>query len=164
MAGQADGTIIVDTELNSEGFKAGSAELQRAVKSLSGKINNLGPTLHKALSGGESAITSFNAKTAALEDTIAELETKMDALGNATFETADYQSLCAEIDAVSQKLDQLTARVYPKFCVNSNKWRKIGRNNIFGVVALTPPLGYSINRKLHACQGQRLSGRCSFYP
>lgn len=110
MAGQADGTIIVDTELNSEGFKAGSAELQRAVKSLSGKINNLGPTLHKALSGGESAITSFNAKTAALEDTIAELETKMDALGNATFETADYQSLCAEIDAVSQKLDQLTAK------------------------------------------------------
>ncbi len=55
-------------------------------------------------------------------------------------------------------------RVYPKFCVNSNKWRKIGRNNIFGVVALTPPLGYSINRKLHACQGQRLPGRCSFYP
>lgn len=110
MAGQADGTIIVDTELNSEGFKAGSAELQRAVKSLSGKVNNLGPTLHKALSGSESAITSFNAKTAALEDTIAELETKMDALGNATFETADYQKLCAEIDAVSQKLDQLTAK------------------------------------------------------
>ena len=110
MAGQADGTIIVDTELNSEGFKAGSAELQRAVKSLSGKVNNLGPTLHKALSGSESAITSFNAKSAALEDTIAELETKMDALGNATFETADYQSLCAEIDAVSQKLDQLTAK------------------------------------------------------
>ena len=110
MAGQADGTIIVDTELNSEGFKAGSAELQRAVKSLSGKVNNLGPTLHKAFSGSESAITSFNAKTAALEDTIAELETKMDALGNATFETADYKSLCAEIDAVSQKLDQLTAK------------------------------------------------------
>lgn len=57
-----------------------------------------------------------------------------------------------------------TIRVYPKFCVNSNKWRKIGRNNIFGVVALTPPLGYSINRKLRACQGQRLPGRCLFYP
>ena len=56
------------------------------------------------------------------------------------------------------------SRVYPKFCVNSNKWRKIGRNNIFRVVALTPPLGYSINRKLHACQGQRLPGRCLFYP
>lgn len=110
MAGQADGTIIVDTELNSEGFKAGSAELQRAVKSLSGKVSNLGPTLHKALSGSESAITSFNAKTAALEDTIAELEAKMDTLGNATFETADYQKLCAEIDAVSQKMDQLTAK------------------------------------------------------
>ena len=54
--------------------------------------------------------------------------------------------------------------VYPKFCVNSNKWRKIGQNKIFRVVALTPPLGYSINRKLHACQGQRLPGRCSFYP
>lgn len=110
MAGQSDGTIIVDTELNSEGFKAGSAELQGAVKSLSGKINNLGPTLHKALSGSESAIASFNSKTAALENTIADIERKMAAIGNATFETADYQNLCAEIDAVSQKLDQLTAK------------------------------------------------------
>ena len=76
--------------------------------------------------------------------------------------------LIGESEETSSHLEflyqQSKYRVYPKFCVNSNKWRKIGRNNIFGVVALTPPLGYSINRKLHACQGQRLSGRCSFYP
>ena len=110
MAEQADGSVIIGTELNSEGFKAGSAELQRAVKSLIRKVNDLGPTFYKALSGSESAITSFDAKTAALEDTIAEIETKMEALGNATFETADYEKLCAEIDAVYQKLDQLTAK------------------------------------------------------
>ena len=110
MAGQADGSIIVDTELNSEGFKAGSAELQRAVRLLGKSVNSLGPTFQKALGGSKSAIVSFNAKAAALENTIAELEAKMAALGDTPIESSEYQSVCAELDRVSAKLDQLTAK------------------------------------------------------
>ena len=35
MADQADGSIIIDTEINSDGFKAGSAELLADIKALS---------------------------------------------------------------------------------------------------------------------------------
>lgn len=41
MANQADGSIVIDTELNSDGFKAGSAELLTAIKSLSGSVKRL---------------------------------------------------------------------------------------------------------------------------
>ena len=34
MAEHADGSIIIDTEINSKGFKAGSDELLAAIKSL----------------------------------------------------------------------------------------------------------------------------------
>ena len=38
MAEHADGSIIVDTEIDAQGFKAGSSELQRAIKSLNTKM------------------------------------------------------------------------------------------------------------------------------
>ena len=41
MAGQADGSIIIDTELDNRGFKAGSAELLSAIKSLNNRANKL---------------------------------------------------------------------------------------------------------------------------
>lgn len=110
MAGQSDGSIIIDTELNSEGFKAGSSELKQAIKSLSGSVDRLGPSLQKALRGGEAGIASFDARVAALEDTIAQLELRLESLGSATFETDDYRNISAEIDAVVKKMDQLTAR------------------------------------------------------
>ena len=40
MAGQADGSIIIDTELSTDGFKAGSAELPAAIKALSDEVKN----------------------------------------------------------------------------------------------------------------------------
>lgn len=107
MAGNADGSIIVDTELNSEGFRSGSEELQRAVRSLTSKVNNLGPTFQKAMSGSESAAASLQARTAALEDTIVELEEKMNKLGDTPVETDEYQALCSELTAAESKFESL---------------------------------------------------------
>jgi len=45
MAGQADGSIIIDTEMSSEGFEAGSKELLGAIKALSQEVKNLGALL-----------------------------------------------------------------------------------------------------------------------
>ena len=98
MADQADGSIIVDTEIDAQGFRAGSAELQRAIKSLNTKIEALGPTFQKALSGNTSAISTFDSKVAALESTISQLEAKLESLGNTRVPTEDYQWLTTEIE------------------------------------------------------------------
>ena len=49
MAERADGSIVVDVDLDAEGFKAGSAELQRAVKSFSAQAEKIGPAFQKAM-------------------------------------------------------------------------------------------------------------------
>lgn len=107
MAEQADGSIIVDTELDSQGFKAGSTELQRAIKSLSTQVNALGPTFQKALSGNAGAISTFDAKAATLRNTISELETKLESLGDTRVPTEDYKWLTTEIEKAEKELTKL---------------------------------------------------------
>ena len=107
MAEHADGSIIIDTELDTQGFKAGSSELQRAIKSLNTKMEALGPTFQKALSGNASAISTFDAKAAALESTISDIEAKMESLGGKRVPTEDYQWLTTEIQKAKNELAKL---------------------------------------------------------
>ena len=107
MAEHADGSIIVDTEIDAQGFKAGSSELQRAIKSLNTKIEALGPTFQKALSGNASAISTFDAKAAALESTISDIEAKMESLGGKRVPTEHYQWLTTEIEKAKNELMKL---------------------------------------------------------
>ena len=107
MAEHADGSIIVDTEIDAQGFKAGSSELQRAIKSLNTKMEALGPAFQKALSGNASAISTFDAKAAALESTISNIEAEMESLGGKRVPTEDYQWLTTEIQKAKNELAKL---------------------------------------------------------
>ena len=107
MAEHADGSIIVDTEIDAQGFKAGSSELQRAIKSLNTKMEALGPAFQKALSGNASAISTFDAKAAALESTISDIEAKMESLGGKRVPTEHYQWLTTEIEKAKNELMKL---------------------------------------------------------
>lgn len=77
MAERADGSIIIDVDLDAEGFRAGSAELQRAVKSFSAQAGKLGPAFQKAMSGNMSAIAAFDGKAQLLEGTMASVRKEM---------------------------------------------------------------------------------------
>lgn len=129
MGGQADGSIIIDTELDNKGFAAGSSELQSAIKSLVNKINSLGPTFQKALSGNSSAIASFRASAASLEDTIASIKAKMDELGNTQYQTDSYANATSELqkteaafDRLIDKQDKMTAMGVSQ---ESAQWRSL---------------------------------------
>lgn len=129
MAEHADGSIIVDTEIDAQGFKAGSSELQRAIQSLNTKIQSLGPTFQKALSGNSSAISAFDSKASALESTITELEAKMESLGNTQVPTDDYQWLTDEIQKANNELSKLYERQAKMEALgvdkNSKAWKSL---------------------------------------
>ena len=105
MAERADGSIIVDTEIDTEGFKAGSNKIQKAISSMNSKMKNLGPTFQKALSGSASAMSSFDAKATVLESTISEIETELQKLGSAKVPTDTYAGLIESADKCGYKLD-----------------------------------------------------------
>ncbi len=107
MANHTDGSIIIDTELNPEGFKKGSDGLEKALKSLSSKMDSLGPTFDKALKGNARAIQTFEGKVKSLETTIGDLEKKMEALGESRVPTDEYKWLTAEIEKARKKLIDL---------------------------------------------------------
>lgn len=107
MANQADATLIFDTEIDSVGFTKDSDELKKAVKSLNNKIEQLGPTFQKALTGNVSAISTFKGKAASLSDTISELEKKMSLMKDETYPTAEYTHAQQEIQKTEQALQSL---------------------------------------------------------
>ena len=129
MAEHADGSIIVDTEIDPQGFKAGSSELQRAIKSLNKKMEALGPTFQKALSGNAAALSTFDSKAAALEDTISQLEAKMESLGNTRVPTEDYQWLTTEIEKAKDQLMKLEEKEIKMDAMgvkkNSQAWQSL---------------------------------------
>ena len=129
MAEHADGSIIVDTEIDPQGFKAGSSELQRAIKSLNKKMEALGPTFQKALSGNAAALSTFDSKAAALEDTISQLEAKMESLGNTRVPTEDYQWLTTEIEKAKDQLMKLEEKQIKMDAMgvkkNSQAWQSL---------------------------------------
>ena len=107
MADKADGSIIVDTEIDPTGFEKDSAKLRNAIQSLNKKVENLRPTFNKAITGSASALSSFNAKAGALEQTIADIEDEMAALATKRVPTEGYQEAIKAVDKYQAKLVSL---------------------------------------------------------
>ena len=126
---QADGSIVVDTELQTEGFDKGSKDMQRAVRSLQSKVDGLAPTMKKAMRGSASALESFDAKVGPLRETISALEDKMAQLGKIRIPTEDYSWLQTEIAKAEKELDKLLNKevMYEDMDVNksSQKWKNL---------------------------------------
>ena len=132
MAGQADGSIVVDTELQTEGFDRGSKELQRAVRSLQSKVDGLAPTMKKAMRGSASALDSFDGKVGPLSETISSLEERLEQLGRVRIPTDDYKWLQDEIAKAEKELDKLLNKeaAYEDLDVSksSQKWKTLQYN------------------------------------
>lgn len=107
MAGQADGDVVVDTTLQTEGFEKGSKEMQRAIDSLRKKVDGLAPTMKKAVEGSASALQSFDGKVAPLQEDIAKIEKKMASLGRMRIPTEDYAWLQKNLKEAETNLGKL---------------------------------------------------------
>lgn len=110
MAGQADGSIIIDTELDSKGFKAGSAELLSAIKSLNGRVQKLQKQMQKV---GEQKIASDEYKQvqqdiAQAEKDLAQYNQRLAKLSEkGKVDTAEWDALTADIKAANAELSRL---------------------------------------------------------
>lgn len=121
MTGQPDGSIIIDTELDPQGFDAGSKELESAISSfektiskIGQSLNSLGPTFTRALQGSESAITSFDSKIGQIDESlvkareeIAAMESQLQELANAQVPTEQYTKIQNAIRQDEEELEKL---------------------------------------------------------
>lgn len=92
MAKGADGSIIIDTALDSSGFNAGSAKLSKACDSLINKVGNMSARLQSGFVPG-SGLDKMAEQTATVQHEIDVLQEKLNALGDTPIKTDDYAGL-----------------------------------------------------------------------
>ena len=104
---QADGTILIDTEINADGMKAGSKEVEAAVRRMASSVNDLGTKAKTALNKQVDAFSKLNNEFASQSKKVDELKKKVAEYGKQKIPTAEYKEIQAQIDQASQKMNRL---------------------------------------------------------
>lgn len=104
---QADGTILIDTEINADGMKAGSKEVEAAVRRMASSVNDLGTKAKTALNKQVDAFSKLNSEFATQSRKVDELKKKVAEYGKQKIPTAEYKEIQAQIDQASQKMNRL---------------------------------------------------------
>lgn len=106
---QADGTIIIDTEIGTERVKAGTRKIEKAVKNLAKQTNDLGSEVKAQVAKQVAAVSKLNIEYAAQSRKVKELRAAVKAFKNEEIPTAEYREIQAEIDRATQRMNKLIA-------------------------------------------------------
>lgn len=107
MAGQADGYIIIDTEIDTNGAKAGSKELEANVRQCISSINGLGDKAKASLNKQANAFSKLNDQYREQEKIVEQLKEKVAELGKQQIPTDEYKEIQAQIESAKTQMDKL---------------------------------------------------------
>lgn len=118
---QADGTILIDTEIDADGMKAGSKEVEAAVRRMADSVSDLGNKAKTALNKQVNSFAKLNNEFAAQKKKVDELRKKVAEYGNQKIPTAEYEKLQRELSEIKKKYSELNAQ--------RRKWESLGIGN-----------------------------------
>ncbi len=104
---QADGYIIIDTEINADGMKAGSREVEAAVRRMANLVEDMGSKARTALNKQADSFSKLNQEYAAQERKVSDLKKKVAEYGEQKIPTEEYREIQTQIDGATQKLSSL---------------------------------------------------------
>lgn len=104
----ADGTVVIDTEIDTDGIQAGSEEVEARIRNLAKKVNNIGATAKAALNKQIDAFAKLNNEYAAQEQKVESLRKKVAEYGNQKIPTDEYREIQAQIAEATVKQNRLT--------------------------------------------------------
>nr|DAW02453.1 MAG TPA: minor tail protein [Caudoviricetes sp.] len=96
---QADGYIIIDTEINADGMKAGSREVEAAVRRMANSVNDMGNKAKTALNKQADAFAKLNNEYAAQERKVAEIKKRVAGYSE------EYGEIKSQIDEATRSLE-----------------------------------------------------------
>ena len=103
----ADGTVVIDTEIDTDGIQAGSEEVEARIRNLAKKVNNIGATAKAALNKQIDAFAKLNNEYAAQEQKVESLRKKVAEYGNQKIPTDEYREIQAQIAETTAKQNRL---------------------------------------------------------
>lgn len=96
---QADGYIIIDTEINADGMKAGSREVEAAVRRMANSVEDMGSKARTALNKQADAFAKLNNEYAAQERKVAEIKKRVAGYSE------EYGEIKSQIDEATRSLE-----------------------------------------------------------
>lgn len=102
---QADGTILIDTTISEDGFKAGSKDIESAAKRMAKSVGDIGSKAKIALQKQLDSFSKINAQYAAQEKKIEELKKKIKEFSAQKVPTEEYTKLTKDIASMEKKLE-----------------------------------------------------------
>ena len=103
----ADGTVVIDTEINADGIQAGSKDIEASLRNLAKETNNIGATAKAALNKQIDAFAKLNNEYAAQEQKVESLRKKVAEYGNQKIPTDEYREIQTQIEQATAKLNRL---------------------------------------------------------
>ena len=123
MSDYSDGSMIVNTEIDTEGFKKDSEKLEKAVASLSKRVESIGQQMKTAIAkNNTSAMESLNRQFSESQTQVDALRRKMEAFSHVKILSDDYIKTTKEIEKTEEALSRLMER--------QEKMRELGKQSI----------------------------------
>ena len=104
---KADGTILIDTKINSDGAEAGSKEIEAAVRRMANSLDGLGEKSRIALQKQVDSFSKLNNQYYQQAKKVDELKQKVAEYGRQKMPTQEYAEVQQQIDAAQKRLDAL---------------------------------------------------------
>lgn len=106
---QADGTVLIDTEINADGMEAGTKDVEAAARRMAASVEDIGTKAKTALNKQVDAFVKLNQEYAAQAKKVDELRQKVEAYGNQRIPTDEYRDIQSQIERAEQQMLRLTA-------------------------------------------------------
>lgn len=104
---QADGTVLIDTEINADGMEAGTKEVEAAARRMADSVENIGTKAKAALNKQVDSFVKLNQEYAAQAKKVEELRQKVEAYGNQKIPTEEYAEIQKQISQAEQQMMKL---------------------------------------------------------
>lgn len=106
----ADGSIVIDTEINTKGMKSGTEEVEAAVRRMANGIDDLGKKSEIAVQKQVTAFAKLNSLYAAQERKVEKLREALEEYAETKIPTQAYAEVRNQIEKTEQKLTALLER------------------------------------------------------
>ena len=104
---QADGSIIIDTQLNADGMKAGSKEIEASVRRMAASVDGLGTKAKTALNKQIDSFIKQNREFSTQAKKVDELREKVEEYANQKIPTNEYNKLQQELSEIESQYEKL---------------------------------------------------------
>lgn len=106
----ADGSIIIDTRIQTEGLSKGLNTIKAGMTRITAQVSKMGETAKNSFQRQIATVNSLYQRYEKQERKVAELKSKLDELGKSKIETEEYKQISDQIKALETDFEKIESK------------------------------------------------------